>query len=144
MRRALSVALAIVVACGSDSTGPQTTFSGDYVLQSINGQSLPYTWTLAPDEFYRIYDYRISITPASGSASNTGSWKSFFHDYYSDQGQVTDRPNVVEFGSFGYNPSTGSVSLLHFDLRTNWTGQLSADFATLTIANSGDVWVFKR
>ena len=144
MRRALSLALAIVVACGSDATEPQSTLSGDYVLQTLNGQALPYTWTLAPDEFYRIYNYRLSITPASGSAGNTGTWKSAFYDRYSDQGQVIDRPNVVEFGSYAYTPSTGAVSLLSHDERRNFTGQVSADLATLTLTERGDVWVFRR
>ena len=46
MRRPLIVALTVALAaCGSDSTGPNGQFSGQYALRTVNGSPLPYTFS---------------------------------------------------------------------------------------------------
>jgi hypothetical protein len=133
--RLATFALLVVVACGADSTSPADSFRGDYVLQTINGQSLPYTWTFTGGNYYRLNSYRLTIIPG-------GSWISALDYAYTDQGAVVNRPNGGETGTFTYTPSSGFVSLISQDQTTFFTGTVSG--AQMTITENGDVWVFKR
>ena len=46
MRRLVMFALAsTLAACSLDSTGPNGSVAGNYSLRTINGQSLPYTFS---------------------------------------------------------------------------------------------------
>lgn len=136
-RRLATLALAALVACGGESTAPSSTFQGDYVLQTVNGQSLPYTWTFSATASYTLRGYRLSIVPPS-------SWLSAVSYTTTSGGQVIDRPNGGELGSFTFTPGSGFVSLLSQDQTTFLTGTLSPDGRTLTITEDGDVYLYKR
>lgn len=62
MRRAaiLGLALAFVTGCSTDATGPSVSLEGSYSLRSINGFTLPYTFsngvTLTSDVLTLDYD----------------------------------------------------------------------------------------
>jgi len=144
MRRiAALLALATLVACGgSDSTAPpgQTqgrTFSGTYVLQSINGTPLPYTFGVLTGNYTTIRGYSITIGAA-------GSWTATTNTISSNDGQVVDQPNGTLSGSYTYNAQTKAVSFLSQDLSTAFNGSVSADFTTLTVTSSNDLYVFKQ
>ena len=123
------------IACGGDSTRPEDAFRGDYVLQTIGGKPLPYTWTFTGGNYYRLNSYRITIIPG-------GSWLSSMNYTYTDQGQVINRPNGGETGTFTYTPSSGFVSLISQDKTTFFTGTVSGD--TMTLDEDEGPWVFKR
>ena len=144
MRRiAALLTLATLIACGgSDSTAPpgQTqgrTFSGTYVLQSINGTPLPYTFGNLTGDYTTVRSYSLTI----GSA---GSWTATTSTVSSINGQVVDQPNGALSGSYTYNANTKAVSLLSQDLSTAFTGSVSLDFTTLTVSSSNDIYVFKQ
>lgn len=136
MRRLFAiVALVTLVACGSDSTAPGDDFRGDFVLQTINGKPLPYTWTFTGGSVYVMRAYRFTILPG-------GSWLSAMNYSYTDKGTLVNVPAGGETGTFTYTPSTGFVSLLSRDQTTFFTGTVSGN--TMTIKESADVWVFQR
>jgi len=134
--------LATLLACGgSDATSPpnQTkgaAFSGTYVLQSVNGKSLPYTSYFAGDSLV-IRSYSIAI-------GGSGSWTSTTSELFTTNGVVTDQPNGGQSGSYSYNASTKAVSLISQDQSTYLSGTVSADFSTLTVSESTDLYVFKK
>jgi hypothetical protein len=142
----LCLMLVSLVGCGgSDSTRPEDRFSGDYVLQTINAQPLPYTWTFTGGSFYRLNSYRFTILPGGSTIPGAdGGWISATSYAYTDQGQVVSRPDSGEIGMYTYTPSSGLVSLLSQDETTFFVGQLSTDGRTLTITENGDVWVFTK
>jgi hypothetical protein len=144
MRRiAALLALATLIACGgSDSTAPpgQTqgrTFSGTYVLQSINGMPLPYTFGNVTGDYRTVRSYSLTI----GSA---GSWTATTSTISSTNGQVVDQPNGTLSGSYTYNANTKAVSFTSQDLDTVLSGSVSLDFTTLTVSSSSDIYVFKQ
>jgi hypothetical protein len=145
MRRiAALLVLATLAACGgSDSTSPsqnQTqskTFTGTYVLQTVNGQALPYTFAFGNGDYNTIRAYNLTI----GSA---GSWISSTSTVSSTGGQVSDQPNGGQSGSYTYNGSTGAVSIISLDQSTVLSGSVSADLSTLTVTESSDIFVFKK
>jgi len=145
MRRiAALLALAALIACGgSDSTAPpgqQTqgrTFSGTYVLQSINGTPLPYTFGNLTGDYTTVRSYSLTI----GSA---GSWTATTSTVSSTLGQVVDQPNGTLSGSYTYNANTKAVSFISQDLDTVLSGSVSLDFTTLTVSSSSDIYVFKQ
>ena len=144
MRRiAALLALATLIACGgSDSTAPpgQTqgrTFSGTYVLQSINGMPLPYTFGNVTGDYRTVRSYSLTI----GSA---GSWTATTSTISSTNGQLVDQPNGTLSGSYTYNANTKAVSFTSQDLDTVLSGSVSLDFTTLTVSSSSDIYVFKQ
>lgn len=144
MRRiAALLALATLIACGgSDATAPpgQTqgrTFSGTYVLQSINGANLPFTFGVLTGDYTTIRSYSLTI----GSA---GSWTATRSTVSSTNGQVVDLPSDTLSGSYTYNANTKAVSFISQDLSTVLTGSVSLDFTTLTVSSSSDIYVFKQ
>ena len=143
MRRILSLLiLATLVACGgSDGTSPTQTqgksFTGTYVLQTVNGKPLPVTYTFANGNYLTIRSYRLSI--AAG-----GNWTSTTSTISSTDGQVLDQPNGGQSGSYSYDAPTKSVSLISQDLSTVLSGSVSADFTTLTVSDGVDIFVFTK
>jgi hypothetical protein len=145
MRRILPLlVLATLAACGggSDVTAPPSqtqgkTFKGAYVLQSINGKALPYTWISGNGDSVRVRSYSIAIDGA-------GSWTSTTSTVSSTGGQVTDQPNGGQSGSYTYSAATKAVSLISQDQSTVLTGSVSADFSTLTVSENTDIFVFKQ
>jgi hypothetical protein len=143
MRRILSlIVLATLAACGgSDSTAPSNstqgkTFTGTYVLQSVNGKTLPYTSYFAGDSL-TIRSYSLSI----GSG---GNWTSTTSEVFTTNGQVTDQPNGGQSGTYTYDASTKAVTIISQDQSTYLSGNVSADFSTLTVSESTDLYVFKK
>lgn len=144
MRRiATLLVLAIAVACGgSDATSPpnQTrgvAFSGTYTLQTVNGKTLPVTFTFNSGDSLRIRSYSIAI-------NGSGSWTSTTSQVFSTNGQVTDQPNGGQSGSYTYDAATKDVTLFSSDQTTLLSGKVSTDFTTLTLAQGADLFVFKR
>lgn len=145
MRRIIALlVLATLAACGggSDTTSPSnqtqgTAFSGNYVLQSVNGKSLPATWHFASGDSLMIRSYSISI-------NGSGGWTSTLNQLFTTAGVVTDQPNGGQSGSYSYDALTKAVTLLSQDQSTLLSGSVSADFTTLTVAQNTDQFVFKR
>lgn len=144
MRRiAALLLLATLAACGgSDGTSPSQTqqsksFTGTYVLQTVNGKALPFTFTFSNGDFLTIRAYNLTI--ASG-----GSWTSSTSTISSTGGQVSDQPNGGQSGTYTFNSSTGAVSIISQDQSTVLTGSASADLSTLTVTESTDIYVFKK
>ena len=144
MRRILALLmLATAVACGgSEAVSPPrqpqgTAFSGTYVLQTVNGKALPFTWNFNSGDSLTIRSYSISI-------GGSGSWTSATSERFTTGGQVTDQPNGGQSGSYIYDATTKAVTLISTDQSTFLNGSVSADFTTLTLAQITDVFVFKR
>jgi hypothetical protein len=143
MRRIVALlGLATLAACGgSDSPSPSQTqarsFTGTYVLQTVNGKPLPYTWTYGSGDYLTIREYRLSI-------NGTGSWTSTTSTVSTTAGQLTDQPNGGQSGTYSYNATTKSVFLISQDQSTVLSGSLSTDLSTLTVSESTDVYVFKQ
>jgi hypothetical protein len=142
-RTAALLAFAAAVACGgSDATAPTNrtqgaAFTGTYVLQSVNGKALPFTRHFASGDSLTIRSYSIAI-------GGSGSWTSTTSEVFTTNGQLTDRPNGGQSGSYTYDASTKAVTLISQDQSTFLSGSVSADFSTLTVAESTDQFVFKR
>jgi hypothetical protein len=144
MRRIAAIlVLAIAVACGgSDATSPSNqakgpAFTGTYTLQTVNGKTLPVTWSFNSGDSLRLRSYSISI-------NGSGSWTSATSEVFSTNGQVTDQPSGGQSGSYTYDAATKNVTLISSDQSTFFDGILSTDFTTLTLAQNTDVFVFKR
>ena len=145
MRRVVSLlSLAALAACGgSDGTSPSQTqtqaksFTGTYVLQTVNGKALPYTWTYSTGDYLTVRSYRLSIGAA-------GSWTSTTSTVSSTGAQLLDQPNGGQSGTYTYDAATKSVSLISQDQSTVLSGSVSADFTTLTVSESTDIFVFKQ
>jgi len=134
--------LAAALACGgSDAVSPSSNttgaaFSGTYVLQSVNGKALPYISHFAGDSVV-IRSYSLSI-------GGSGSWTSTISQLFTTNGVVTDQPNGGQSGSYSYDASSKAVSLISQDQSTYLSGTVSADFSTLTVSESTDLYVFKK
>jgi hypothetical protein len=145
MRRITALlGLVILAACGgTDGTSPtqsQTqnkSVTGTYVLQTVNGKPLPYTWTLGGGDYVTLRSYGLTI--ASG-----GSWTSTTSLIFTTGGQVTDQPNGGQSGTYTYDASTKAVSLISQDQSSVLSGSVSADLSTLTVSESTDLYVFKK
>jgi hypothetical protein len=144
MRRiAALLMLATAVACGgSDATAPpnQTqvaTFTGTYVLQTVNGKPLPVTWNFNSGDYLTIRSYSIAI-------NGSGGWSSSTNEIFTTGGVVTDQPNGGQTGSYTYNAATKAVTLISQDQSTLLSGSVSADLSTLTVSESTDIFVFKK
>jgi hypothetical protein len=144
MRRiAALLLLATLASCGgSDSTSPsqnqQTkSFTGTYVLQTVNAKPLPYTFAFSNGDYLTIRANNLTI--ASG-----GSWTSSTSTISSTSGQVSDQPSGGQSGTYTYNASTGAVSIISQDQSTVLSGSVSADLSTLTVTESSDIYVFKK
>src|SRR5690242_14625293 len=106
MRRiATLLAFATVVACGgSDATAPpnQTkgaSFTGTYVLQTVNGKALPVTFNFNAGDYLTIRGYSLSI-------NGSGGWTSSTNEIFTTGGVVTDQPNGGQTGTYTYDAAT--------------------------------------
>jgi hypothetical protein len=105
MRRLVMLALAstMMAGCSMDSTGPNGSVEGSYSLRTINGQSLPYTFSsglrLTSDDLTLMSDgtYQDVSRYSDGTSSVDDG------DYSSNNGAITF------YSSFG-TTSQGSVS----------------------------------
>jgi hypothetical protein len=104
MRRLVMFALAsTMAACSLDSTGPNGSVSGSYTLRTINGQSLPYTFSsglrLTSDELvlYRDGTYEDISRYSDGTS-------------FVDDGDYTNYNGALTFYSTSGDVYQGSVS----------------------------------
>jgi hypothetical protein len=104
MRRLAMFALAgTLAACSLDSTGPNGSVAGTYRLRTINGQTLPYTFSsglrLTSDELtlYRDGTYEDVSRYSDGST-------------YVDEGDYTNYNGALSFYSTSGQVYQGSVS----------------------------------
>jgi len=144
MRRiATLLALAIAVACGgSDATAPtnQTkgaSFTGTYVLQTVNGKALPVTFNFNSGDYLTIRGYSLAI-------NGSGGWTSSTNEIFTTAGVVTDQPTGGQTGTYTYDAATKAVTLISQDQSTLLSGSVSADLGTLTVSESTDIFVFKK
>ena len=99
MRRVVILGLALsLMACGNDATAPSVSLNGSYSLRTINGSSLPYTFsgglTLVSDQ--------LTLNP-------DGSYSDFTQ--YSDGTISTQNGFYSEFnGSIQFNDQTDHVT----------------------------------
>ena len=112
MRRIAMLALAITMAgCSTDSTGPFGSVSGTYMLERINGDRLPYTFsngvTLISDELtlFRDGTYEDVSRYASGSPRVERGY------YEDDDGAIFLQP---EFSNEEYQGSVNGRVLTLF------------------------------
>ena len=104
MRRLVMLALAgTMAACSADSTGPNGSVTGTYVLRKINGQTLPYT---LPSGRQLISDrltlYSDGTYEDVSQYSNAGSTV--------DEGDYTNENGAITFYSTSQEIYQGSVS----------------------------------
>ena len=104
MRRLAMFALAgTLAACSLDSTGPNGSVAGTYRLRTINGQTLPYTFSsglrLTSDELtlYRDGTYEDVSRYSDGST-------------FVDEGDYTNYNGALSFYSTSSQVYQGSVS----------------------------------
>ena len=57
---------------------------------------------------------------------------------------MSDQPNGGQSGTYTYDASTKAVSIISQDQSTVLSGTVSADFSTLTVSESTDIYVFKK
>jgi hypothetical protein len=127
-----ALALATLAAIGCELTGPLSGLEGDYVLQTINGQTLPHTSTFAGGDFYTVRSYGMRVMRGN-------QW-----NYATSYSSSSNGVNV----SLGYGKGTGTytytppsnIELVGSEMR--FTGTVSGD--QLTLALDGDTWLFTR
>jgi hypothetical protein len=109
-----AAAVAMLAACGSDSTGPRTTnVSGTYTLTSVDGSSLPFTIPNTGDNIEIVDNATVTLNSDSSytavaNGTENGDSTTIITDagHYSVSGsQVTFTSSVIQGGTY-----TGSVS----------------------------------
>jgi hypothetical protein len=127
MRRLLFVALAATMAttlagCGDSSTGPNGTISAQFDLRSINGVSMPYTFSGGT-----------TVVSDVLTLSNDGS--------YSDVAQLGDGQVSAEQGF--YTNNNGFVRFTPDNSNGSYTGSITGSTLTETFSD-GTIEVFER
>lgn len=131
---ALAAVLLLLAAC-TEGTGPIRA-EGDYELQSVNDQALPYVWTYpATSSSYTMRSQRIAIR--SG-----GVWTSSTSHVFVYPGLTRDETNHLDGGTYTFDGSTGAVVLRSDRTPTQLTGSVSG--RRLTIASGADRLVYER
>ena len=134
MRRLIPVvALAVAVACGSDSTTQPTAASvaGTWSLQTVNGSPLPFTLTQTGTDKLELLSDVVTAQP-------NGTYTEVVQFRTTVGGQTTTSSNT-DSGTFTIN---GTAVVLSSAQTGSTTGQLSGN--TLTLADQGYVWVFVK
>jgi len=121
MRRLVMLALASTLAgCSIDSTGPYGSVAGDYSLRTINGQTLPYTFSGG-----------LQLLSEDLTLYRDGSYEDI--SYYSDGSTFVDDGDYDNYnGSITFYSSRGST----------YQGSVSGN--TLTQLLNGYTQVFRR
>lgn len=131
MRRFFLLAAVLVsaAACG-DATGPNGQVTGNYRLETINGQSLPYTFTANNGEV-------LTLTQDEVTLDVNGN--------YQDVATFSDGTTSTEFGT--YSSVNGSITFYDEtpgDNGITYGGSLSGNVLT-EISNNGTLTeVFQR
>ena len=109
-----AAAVALLGACGSDSTGPRNTnVSGTYALTTVDGSSLPFTIPNTGDNTVIVENATVTLNADSSytavaSGTENGDPATIITDagHYSVSGsQVTFTSSVIQGGNY-----TGTVS----------------------------------
>lgn len=136
------LAAVLLAGCGSDGvTSPAEldpiTVSGVFVLQSVNQQSLPYSFAApAPDE-----DVVLAITSDRITLQQDGTFTEVLIMTATAGGETIGPATFSTNGTFSYVSSTRAISLLASG-GARITGTVLND--TMTLNDDGDVFVFKR
>ena len=134
MRRLLPlVALAVAVACGSDSTTQPTIASvaGTWNLQSVNGSPLPFTLTQTGSD-------RLELLSGVVTANANGTYTEVAQFRTTVNGQ-SSTSTESDAGTFTLN---GTAVSLTGTQTGNINGALSGN--TLTLTEQGFAWVFVK
>lgn len=134
MRRLLPlVALAVAVACGSDSTTQPTIASvaGTWNLQSVNGSPLPFTLTQTGSD-------RLELLSDVVTANANGTYTEVAQFRTTVNGQ-SSTSTESDAGTFTLN---GTAVSLTGTQTGNINGALSGN--TLTLTEQGFAWVFVK
>ena len=120
MRRLLMFALAsTLAACSLDSTGPNGSVAGNYSLRTINGQSLPYTFSgglrLMSDDLTLMSD-----------------------GTYQDVSRYDDGTSFVDEGD--YTSYNGAITFYSATTGETYQGSVSGDVLTQIINNYTQVF----
>ena len=120
MRRLLMFALAsTLAACSLDSTGPNGSVAGNYSLRTINGQSLPYTFSgglrLMSDDLTLMSD-----------------------GTYQDVSRYDDGTSFVDEGD--YESYNGAITFYSSTTRDTFQGSVSGDVLTQVLNNYTQVF----
>ena len=120
MRRLVMFALAsTLAACSLDSTGPNGSVAGNYSLRTINGQSLPYTFSgglrLMSDDLTLMSD-----------------------GTYQDISRYDDGTSFVDEGD--YESYNGAITFYSSTTGETYQGSVSSDVLTQLINNYTQVF----
>ena len=122
MRRLVMLALAstLMAGCSMDSTGPNGSIEGSYSLRTINGQSLPYTFSSG-----------LRLTSDDLTLLSDGT--------YQDVSRYSDGTSFVDDGD--YSSNNGAIT---FYSTTGTTSQGSVSGNVLTQVFNNYTQVFAR
>jgi len=129
------VALAVAVACGSDSNTQPTfaTIAGTWSLQTVNGTPLPFTISQTTNDKVEVVSDVVTATPA-------GTYTEVIQIRETLNGQATVT-SVPDAGTFTIN---GNAITLSSPQSGSVTGTLSGNSDTFTAIEEGFVYVFTR
>ncbi|HEY4217125.1 MAG TPA: hypothetical protein VGM67_08305 [Gemmatimonadaceae bacterium] len=120
MRRIAVVALAIgLAACSNDSTSPSGSISGTFTLRSVNGSSLPYTFSSG-----------FTVTSEVLTLRNDGS--------YSNDSQYSDGSVTTEEGF--WSSVNGSITFNDQTDGYSYQGSLSGNVLTEIFQGETDTY----
>jgi hypothetical protein len=119
MRRLAMFALAgTLAACSMDSTGPNGSVAGSYTLRTINGQSLPYTFSGG-----------LRLTSDDLTLLSNGT--------YQDVSRYSDGTSFVDDGDYSNN--NGAITFYSSTGQT-YQGSVSGDVLTQILNNYTQVF----
>jgi hypothetical protein len=119
MRRLAMFALAgTLAACSMDSTGPNGSVAGHYNLRTINGQSLPYTFSSG-----------LRLTSDELTLLSNGT--------YQDVSRYSDGTSFVDDGDY---TSTNGAITFYSSTGDTYQGSVSGDVLTQVLSNFTQVF----
>jgi hypothetical protein len=129
------VALAVAVACGSDSTTEPTTatLAGTWSLQSVYGNPLPVTLSQTSNDKLELLSDVVTAS-ANGTYSESLQFRETLNG-------VATTSTSTDAGTFSLN---GTAVTLSSNQLGNSFGALSDNNRTLTLTEQGFVWVFVK
>lgn len=135
MRRGALLALALLLACGGDATGPSATASGAvgiWKMYSVDGNVLPYA--MAPN---------LQLASSTLRIESSGRWSEililrYTNGYTDGQG----RTEIADTGSGYWTMS--SPSTVAFQCDDGPCGTSSLIGPTLSTTSQGTTYVYKR
>jgi hypothetical protein len=130
MRRLMpALVLAAAAACHDSSTSPTNTVIGTYALATVNGQALPFQFTLSTGEKLTLNSDLVTLRD-DGTYSDIGKWTS------SASGNFT----VTEVGT--YSETNGTITF--FDQTDGITYQGTLAGSVLTESSGTMTQVYQK